>query len=305
MRQEASIRLSFVGSPSVRSMPLPDGVSRSQMDNLGTRLVAHPNDISDRDYDLLERVLGNYQHALDLAQVRLQGLGIRATGRVKSTSTLVEKLVRQEGMKMKGIRDIAGARIVVDKGRLEQDRVADEVVAAFLNEPRAPRVIDRRATPSAGYRAVHVVVHHLGLPIEIQIRTLLQDSWAQIVERLGDIWGRGLRYDEDFAGSEIVIAGDVTRATVMHQCREVSEAIHSFEAREAILQAWANGDDATSRSDSLEQGPWYRGPWDAREPYAEFLMGKQEAHEALSTLRQALLTLLDSLAGLVDRLEAI
>jgi ppGpp synthetase/RelA/SpoT-type nucleotidyltranferase len=295
----------IIVSLSVRSMPLPDGVSRSKMDKLGVRLVADPTCIAEEDYELLERILGCYQASLDLAQMRLQDLGIRATTRVKSTSTLVEKLVRQQSMKMKGIQDIAGGRIVLDGGRLTQDHVVMQVVAAFPSEQRPPRVIDRRATPTAGYRAVHVVVHHLDLPIEIQVRTLLQDSWAQIVERLGDVWGRGLRYDEDFAGSETVIAGDVTRATVMQQCREVSEAIHIFETREALFQAWVDGIDETSNDDGSEEGPWYQGPWDKRQALAEFLMGRRESHEALSRLRQDLFTLLGNLGGLVDRLEAI
>jgi len=33
--------------------------------------------------------------------------------------------------------------------------------------------------------------------VEIQIRTGLQDMWAQITEKLADKWGRGIRYGED------------------------------------------------------------------------------------------------------------
>lgn len=55
---------------------------------------------------------------------------------------------------------------------------------------------DRRAEPSFGYRAVHVIVKVRGRPVEIQVRTRLQDLWAQIVERLADEWGRGIRYGE-------------------------------------------------------------------------------------------------------------
>lgn len=65
---------------------------------------------------------------------------------------------------------------------------------AFASCPRAPRLIDHRKTPSHGYRAVHVVVFEDGIPVEIQIGTKIQDTWAQITEKLGDAWGRGLRY---------------------------------------------------------------------------------------------------------------
>jgi hypothetical protein len=35
---------------------------------------------------------------------------------------------------------------------------------------------------------------HKRVPVEIQIRTLLQDLWAQVLERLGDHLGRDIRY---------------------------------------------------------------------------------------------------------------
>lgn len=275
-------------------MPLPDGVSRSKMDRLGVRLAADPSGISEDDYDLFERILGSYQGSLDLAQAKLESLGIRATTRVKSTTTLVEKLVRQETMKMKGVQDIAGARIVVDGGRLEQNLVVDQVIAAFPDARRPPRVIDRRATPSVGYRAVHVVVHHLELPIEIQVRTFLQDSWAQIVERLGDIWGRGLRYEEDFTGAERVIAGGVTRAEVMGCCREASDVIDLVEKSELEVDTLLAKLDETSPEDSAEEGE----EWDLD------LSEHKHAREALLTLRHRLLSLLASLAVLVDKVES-
>lgn len=58
------------------------------------------------------------------------------------------------------------------------------------------KVIDRRAKPRYGYRAVHLEVHVGGQPVEIQIRTSLQDEWAQAMEKLGDVFGRGVRYGE-------------------------------------------------------------------------------------------------------------
>jgi len=55
-------------------------------------------------------------------------------------------------------------------------------------------VIDRRKTPRIGYRAVHVVVEVDGYPVEIQIRTRLQQSWANGMERYADAMGRQVRY---------------------------------------------------------------------------------------------------------------
>lgn len=56
-----------------------------------------------------------------------------------------------------------------------------------------------------GYRAVHLVVSIEAIPVEIQIRTELQNSWAQIVERLADRWGRGIRYGEDPENPEGIV----------------------------------------------------------------------------------------------------
>lgn len=46
--------------------------------------------------------------------------------------------------------------------------------------------IDRRERPSHGYRAIHVIVRMLGCDVELQIRTKLQDLWAQLSERIAD-----------------------------------------------------------------------------------------------------------------------
>jgi ppGpp synthetase/RelA/SpoT-type nucleotidyltranferase len=45
-----------------------------------------------------------------------------------------------------------------------------------------------------------VIVFEDSTPVEIQIRTKVQDAWAQITEKAGDRWGRGLRYGEPLEG---------------------------------------------------------------------------------------------------------
>lgn len=70
------------------------------------------------------------------------------------------------------------------------------MVAEFAEAARPPKVKDRRAEPVAGYRAVHVIANVQDVPVEIQIRTIRQDQWAQVVESLGDKWGRGIRYGD-------------------------------------------------------------------------------------------------------------
>jgi hypothetical protein len=48
--------------------------------------------------------------------------------------------------------------------------------------------------PSFGYQAVHVIVTASQCAVEIQVRTPLQDLWAQVVEGIADRFGRGIRY---------------------------------------------------------------------------------------------------------------
>jgi len=133
-----------------------------------------------------------YQAELDSVEERLRDLGFPATTRVKTTGTLIDKL-RRTNLSLSSIQDFAGARIVIDGTRYDQDQAVTRIMDAFQDCPRAPQTIDRRERPSHGYRAVHVIVYAETVPVEIQVRTKLQDSWAQISEKLGDIWGRGPR----------------------------------------------------------------------------------------------------------------
>ena len=111
------------------------------------------------------------------------------TGRpAKSTNSIREKLNR-ESIRLNQIQDIAGCRIVV-AGNHQQD----EIVALFHAIFPDAVFIDRRFNPSYGYRAVHVVIRVNGKPIEVQIRTVLQHSWAELSEKLADVLDPSIKY---------------------------------------------------------------------------------------------------------------
>lgn len=189
LREEGSSQAGAAAFPaSVSSMP--PKISGTQLNKLGDRLSS-PGPISDDDYAMLGLVAQIYQAVLDKVEEKLQALGYQATTRVKTTGTLVDKLRRSPHLKLKTIHDVAGARIVIDGNRREQDQVAERIMEAFAECPKAPELIDRREKPSHGYRAVHIVVYEDSIPVEIQIRTKLQDTWAQITEKLGDAWAEG------------------------------------------------------------------------------------------------------------------
>ena len=56
------------------------------------------------------------------------------------------------------------------------------------------RPVDRRRRPSHGYRAVHVIVSQAVKLIEVQIRTSLQHTWAELSEKLADEFGHEIKY---------------------------------------------------------------------------------------------------------------
>jgi putative GTP pyrophosphokinase len=116
-------------------------------------------------------------------------LKLEPTGRpAKSTVSIVDKL-RRESLRLRQMQDIAGCRIVVGDV-VRQDSVVGCLTKAFAETS----VVDRRKTPSYGYRAVHVVVRQGGTPVEIQIRTELQHRWAQLSEKLSDVIDPKVKY---------------------------------------------------------------------------------------------------------------
>jgi ppGpp synthetase/RelA/SpoT-type nucleotidyltranferase len=174
-------------------MSLP--VSKTALDRLGGRLIAG-DQVMEADRVALAHVVGAYQQALDEAKARLVELGYPATTRVKTTGTLIEKLRREARMRLSQVQDLAGARIVV-RDRRAQDEAQHMIREDCEAAGRPCKVSDRRDRPSHGYRAVHIIMQWDQIPVEVQIRTELQDTWAQMMERVADQWGRGIRYGED------------------------------------------------------------------------------------------------------------
>jgi putative GTP pyrophosphokinase len=165
-------------------------VSRSQIDRLGERLTA--GNLTDDDLILLDTFRRSYSSGYEEVIALIRGrLGFEPTGRpAKSTGAITEKL-RRETIRLSQIQDIAGCRFIVLDAS-SQERAVAELVAAF---PGA-EVDDRRERPSHGYRAVHVIATCQGKPIEIQVRTVLQHSWAELSEKYADIVYPGIKYGE-------------------------------------------------------------------------------------------------------------
>lgn len=163
--------------------------SKSEIDRLGERIRAS-DELARADLEALQAWRGEREAALIHVERTLTALGFHTTSRLKTHNTIVEKLRRERSLDLSRVQDIAGCRIVVRGGRSEQDQTVEQITGYFP----ASRVIDRRVKPSSGYRAVHLVVTVDGWPVEIQVRTALQDAWAQVFEQFADMYGRPLRY---------------------------------------------------------------------------------------------------------------
>lgn len=232
--------MATVGPFSYLDVMAATRVSGNQLDKLGKRLM-QPGQISASDYELLARVDEIYGAATTIVVERLRGLGYEPTMRgFKSTRSIVDKLHRQR-ITLRGIQDLAGARIVVSGGRLEQDSVVASIIAAFEHCVKAPQVIDRRKEPSFGYRAVHAIIYEEGMPVEIQVRTPLQDIWAQMSEKLGDMWGRDIRYGGQPADPDAPTFPDEpdsrSRASMLELLMYLSECINGVENYQAKMPA--------------------------------------------------------------------
>ena len=206
----------------VEPVLMPGNMTRSQLDKLGERLKR--GNPSKADLIALARFRNAFIASTNaVAQKIASRLGFvmaNITQRpAKSTLSIIAKL-RREHCRLVQVQDIGGVRIVVSKVSV-QDRVVDLVKVLYP----AARVTDRRGTPQHGYRAVHVVVQENSHPIEVQIRTRMQDGWSQLSEKLADLHDPRIKYGR---GPEPIL-GQLTYLT--NYCANV-------EAREVALDAY-------------------------------------------------------------------
>ena len=167
-------------------------LSGNRIDDLGRRLRDLPEPAS-TDLEMLNQLLSEHTEVLDQVNASLRELGLSPHPRLKSTDMIIEKL-RREKLSLRGIHDLAGTRVVKKMNLSIQDKVVGTIAAACSGTQ--DQRIDRRIEPNHGYRAVHVICRVDGRWVEIQVRTIYQDTWAQVMELLGDQMGRQIRYGE-------------------------------------------------------------------------------------------------------------
>ena len=101
----------------------------------------------------------------------------------KTRQSIADKLCRQEKLRLSQMQDIAACRIVVQGGAQVVYQVNKQLINAFEEKQLS---IQSRARNKDGYRAIHLIVKINKKIYEIQLRTLAQDVFANLVERLSD-----------------------------------------------------------------------------------------------------------------------
>lgn len=114
--------------------------------------------------------------------------------RLKQLATITDKLTRLPGTKLARMQDIGGCRVVfLDQATVDRtiDRLEERARRGTWD---IARISDYVAAERAdGYRAKHVIVKKLDVEVEIQLRTLHQHNWAELVEELDKATGLGLK----------------------------------------------------------------------------------------------------------------
>ena len=146
--------------------------------------------------------------------------GTPVTRRLKRFETVAEKLRRMRTSGLSSFEDIAGCRVVLPT-MTEQRQVLDRIRADF----EIARERDYQTTPRDGYRAVHVVVRARGRPVEVQLRTELEDAWAVASETLAYRLDPAIKY----GGGPVEVRAILSRASVL--CGLLDEAMAASEAQ--------------------------------------------------------------------------
>jgi putative GTP pyrophosphokinase len=136
----------------------------------------------------LSAVAANLRHHVDRSDARIADR-IEVTQRLKRMDTLIGKLGRERGS-VTQMQDVGGVRavlpglqhvLVVRRRLLKSWTIIRE--RDYIGEPK-----------SSGYRALHLIVSRNGFPIEVQLRTIGQDIWANTVEETSRLLGVELKF---------------------------------------------------------------------------------------------------------------
>ncbi|EKD27795.1 MAG: RelA/SpoT protein [uncultured bacterium] len=184
--------------------------SKNQIDKAGIFLVRESLDSVDKNnfFDAIEK-LNNWRvaHAFPMQVIyvnlkrntKLIDKNALIVQRLKRLSSIYLKLKRENGMSLVRMEDIAGCRAIVND--LSKVYELYEILKKSLSKQVIHRERDYIKNPKeSGYRGIHLIYKYFGdktcyenLPVEVQIRSKIQHSWATAVEVVGTFTKQALK----------------------------------------------------------------------------------------------------------------
>ncbi len=190
---------------------------------------------------------GPLNQAVELLSASAQKFDHKAVvaKRLKRTPSIVGKLCRFSGMKLKNMQDIGGCRAILSNEKRVQKLVRE------LKQKMNFRIKDYISDPkSDGYRSIHLVGdfsngHGSAMPIEIQVRTHAQHSWATAVEIIDLFTGQAIKANRGSgdwrnfflsASDQLALIEDITLYNQISQSKLVEELLNRYEDRRDIMK---------------------------------------------------------------------
>ena len=171
-------------------------ISQKQINKLGKRF--RDSTWSDEDYNFLEDFKKSYDEILiNNSSLISQELNEKLqnyilVGRLKRTKSIIRKLQRKNnyGMDLTRMSDIAGLRVIVNN--ITNQNKAIEIIKSTLS---IDKIYDYRDTKQ-NYRSVHLLKKINDRYLEIQVRTIAQQTWADESEDFGEHAKQGFYTEE-------------------------------------------------------------------------------------------------------------
>lgn len=264
-------------------------MTTSQLNRLGDRLRRNIP-IEPDDLEQLQAIRAEYfLPAREVQRVIRETTGHAATSRVKTDKTIIDKLIRDK-TRLSTMHDIAGVRVIAEVTLREQRDLANELLGTF----GGAQLVDRMTEPRFGYRALHVIARHDGFPVEIQVRTTLQHLWAEALEKMSDIWGRGVRYGEIpvFRGED----GEVVTPSPVELLQRLSPVIAEYEER---LQGFSEMRQLSSLLDETALSDLNAQSEDAAAKVRRFRQTESEQADLHKQFRTRISRLLDDIVAML------
>lgn len=163
---------------------------------------------------------------------------IAQSSRVKTKSSIADKINR--GARLSTMQDFAGVRFDVGATHSTLLKIASTIKSLAEQAHATARIRNYLTDPQRGYRAVHVwLTSKTAGRVEIQLRTQLQAEWANTFEKLADLTGRRIRYEDDYQPSDPYLRATLANLLGLSESFYASEANleKGFNAAQINLQA--------------------------------------------------------------------